>query len=209
MKKLLVLMMFLTGLSPVVQADPAADYELGRKAFDLGDVSGAMKPLRQAADAGNAKAQALYGYVLDISEFDVEALGYYQKAADQGDPDGQYGLAQMYISGEAGKKDPKLARQWLEKAAHQNMPQAVQLLGEAYVKQNFGIEATELESPEAAKWINAAAELKSTIALNALLDAYTNGKYGIAANAAKAAEIDAKIRAAKPEEKGKKRRRQG
>lgn len=202
-------MMLLIALPLAAAADVAEDFENGRKAFDRGDISGSMAPLRRAADAGHAKAQALYAYVLDISEFDAEALAYYQKSADQADPDGQYGVAQMYISGEAGKRDYKLARTWLEKAAAQGQGQAVMALAEAYLSGGLGMEQAELESPEALRWLNAAADLKSLTALTALQAAYANGKYGLTADPVKAAEIEARIKILKPDEPTKKKRRKG
>lgn len=200
-------MTLLAGLPFLAVADAQSDFEAGKKAFDRGDVSGSMAPLRRAADAGHAKAQALYGYVLDISEFNVDAYAYYKKAADQGDADGQYGLAQMYITGEAGKKDLKQARAWMEKAAAQGQAQAITTLADAYISGALAIEPAEQESPQALKVVQAAADLNSLTALMALQAAYTTGKYGLPIDPAKAAELEAKIRAIKPDLGGRKKRR--
>ena len=200
-------MTLLAALPFFAVADVQSDFEAGKKAFDRGDVSGSMAPLRRAADAGHAKAQALYGYVMDISEFDAEAYAYYKKSADQGDADGQYGLAQMYVTGEAGKKDLKLARDWMEKAASQGHAQAIMTLADAYITGGLAIEPAERESPQALKAVQAAVELNSLTALTAMQAAYTTGRYGLPIDPAKAAEMEAKIRAIKPELGGKKKRR--
>ncbi len=56
-------------LLPAVWAQAAGedDYRAGRQAYQAGDVVGAMRSLRTAADAGHAKAQGLLAVILDRS----------------------------------------------------------------------------------------------------------------------------------------------
>ncbi|GIU23468.1 hypothetical protein TUM4433_05960 [Shewanella schlegeliana] len=48
------------------------------------------------------------------------AMTFYRIAAEQGMPEAQYSLAEMYRGGAAGTPEPKLARYWYEKLANQS-----------------------------------------------------------------------------------------
>ena len=93
--KQIALTSVLIAFSSIACADATTDYQQGLDAYRAGDVVGAMTPLKQAADAGHAAAQALYGTILDSAEFDNDAANYLRKAAEQNNADGQYGLAKM------------------------------------------------------------------------------------------------------------------
>jgi TPR repeat protein len=74
--------------------------------------------------------------------FDEErALKIYQKEAMKGDADAQYSAGALYYR----KKDFSSARDWLLKAAVQNLPDAFYLLGVMY-ERGEGVPANSLEA---------------------------------------------------------------
>lgn len=91
----------------------------------------------QAAEQGNAKAQLQLAFIYakgqGIRQDHVQAVKWMQKAAQQGDANGQYHLGQMYSEGYAGlPKDDSQALEWFRKAAEQGHPFAQDNLGYAY-----------------------------------------------------------------------------
>lgn len=166
-------------------ADAAADYDEGLAAYRKGDVTGAMAPLKRAADADNARAQALYGTILDSAELDEEAADYLRKAADQGDPDGQYGLAKMYLTGEAKAPDDGAAGRLIRAAVAKDHPGATISLALAYTRKDPRFSA-ETVTPEAGVLLVKAAELGDVNAIETLSAAYRTGEYGLEADASQA-----------------------
>jgi len=184
---------------PSAFADVADDYKDGLAAYRRGDVASAMRPLKRAADAGNAEAQALYGTILDSADFDDEATDYLRKAAEQGNPDGQYGLAKMYLTGEATAPDDGAVARLTRAAVAQGHPAATISLALAYTRKDprFGADTI---TPEAGELLVKAAELGDVNAIEAVSTAYRTGEYGLQADAAKAdqwAERLANIRGTK------------
>lgn len=175
-------------------ADPEEDYQKGLKSFQTGDIVGAMNPLRSAANAGDARAQALLAEILDRSEFDEEALTLYRKSAEQGNPDGMFGLGTMLLSGEGSKKkEPLLGREWIQKAAEHGHKQAINVIAQAYLKAELGLQEADRDTQAAFQWVKQAAENDYLPALDALVDAYNEGnRWGLAVNKAKASEYQAK-----------------
>jgi TPR repeat protein len=152
------------------------DYLAGLKSYRDGDVVGSMAPLRKAADAGHPKAQVLFAEVLDRAEFDEDAIAYYRKAANQGEPDGMVGLASMLAGGEGvKKKDPLEAREWIQKAAELGHVQATNLMAQAYMRAELGITEAETNSATALHWIELAAQQDYLPAVDALVQAYRLG----------------------------------
>jgi len=190
---------------------PNEDYQAGFKSFREGDVVGAMAPLRQAANAGHAKAQVLLAEIYDRSEFDEEAVALYRKAAVQGDSDGMFGLGGMLAAGEGVKKDALEARQWIQKAAEAGHKQAINVMAQAYLKGELGFSEAERESATAFNWIKLAAENDYLPALDALVSAYAAGnRWGLASNKALADQYQAqanKLRNIDPGKAKKKARR--
>lgn len=120
-------------------ADPEADYQQGLQAYrERSDIVGAMPPLRRAADAGHVEAQLLFGFILDWSEENAEAVRYYRMAAESGEPRGQLELARMYLSGEGVDKDPAAAREWIEKARALGHAPAIMQVGYAHLDGAMG-----------------------------------------------------------------------
>jgi TPR repeat protein len=162
--------------SSASHAAPEDDYRIGLKSFQDGDVIGAMNVLRKSADAGHAKSQVLLAEVLDRAELNEEALSYYRKAADQGDPDGMFGYGAMLAAGEGLKaKDLVEGRRWILKAAEQGHTQAVSVMGHAYLKGDLGLTENDRNTPEALHWVEQAAKVDYLPAVDALVDAYRTG----------------------------------
>jgi TPR repeat protein len=131
-------------------AEPRQDTERAQASLREGDLITAIALLRKAATEGYAPAQALLGDILDKSEQDAEAVEFYRKAAEQGDPGGQYGLSRMLASGEGVARDPQQALVWLRKAAEQDHIAAVETLARAHRDGSYGLtrdlqEAARLE----------------------------------------------------------------
>lgn len=203
--------LFALALSGAV-AGPNEDYQSGFKSFQDGDVVGAMTPLRNAANAGHAKAQVLLAEILDRSEFDEDAIALYRKAAEQGDPDGMFGLGAMLAAGEGiKKKDPLAGRQWIQKAAELGHKQSINVMAQAYLKSELGFSEAERETPEALRWVTLAAESDYLPALDALIAAYSQGnRWGLTVNKPLAEQYQAqanKIRNVDPVKAKKKTRR--
>lgn len=168
-------------LSGSVLAGADEDYLAGLKSFRDGDVVGSMVPLRTAALAGHSKAQALLAEILDRSEFDEEAVELYRKSADQGDPDGMFGLGAMTAAGEGVKKDLLVARGWILKAAELGHKQAINVMAQAFLKGELGFSDAERNSPVALQWLKRAAENDDLPAIDALASAYGAGNaFGLA-----------------------------
>lgn len=120
-------------------AGPEEDNALAKKEFERGDLVVSMSLWRKAAQAGYAPSQVWLGDILDKAEEDVEAAEWYQKAADQGSADGEYGLGQMYLKGEGVKKDVEQGKRYIERAATKNHVDAVKMMMAAYRQGGMGL----------------------------------------------------------------------
>lgn len=187
--------LLLTFQTLTARAAPADDFRAGSEAYRSGDVVQAMALLKKSADAGHAPSQALLAYILDKAEFNDEAIAYYRKAAAQGDADGEFGLGSMYAAGEGVKRDPVEARKWITRAAEKSHVQAINVLAEAYIRGELGIEADQRSGAEALRWVRLAADSGNVNALGQLANAYRSGAYGLAVDMKQAEALDAKIRA--------------
>ena len=63
------------------------------------------KETKELAEKGNATAQHIVGLRCALAENYTEAVKWYRKAAEQGDPDAQFDLGVCYCSGEGVMKD--------------------------------------------------------------------------------------------------------
>ena len=115
------------------------DYEKADEAQGRGDFTVAMPLLKKTADAGYAPAQSLFADMLDASDSPEEAIGYYTKAAEQGNAHGQTGLARMLSAGRGVARDNVKALEWLQKAAAQDYLDAVKVLMGAYQTGAYGV----------------------------------------------------------------------
>jgi TPR repeat protein len=134
-----VLSLAALGAAGMVQAGPAEDVQQAEAALRTGDVFTAMALLRKAADQNHALAQARLADLLHAAEFDREAVVLYQKAADQGEAAGEYGLGRSYADGTGVARDPALALQWYRKAEQKNHAPALDALARAYRTGDLGL----------------------------------------------------------------------
>lgn len=129
-------------------AGPVEDVQQAETSLHSGDVYTAMGLLRKAADQNNALAQARLADLLHAAEFDKEALVLYQKAADQGEPAGEFGLGRSYADGTGVPRDAALALEWYRKAEKKNHAPALDALARAYRTGDLGL-AKNLEQANA------------------------------------------------------------
>lgn len=170
-------------------AAPADDYKRGAQAFRTGDMDTAMTALKRAAEAGHAPAQVLLGSILDDAEFDAEALAWYRKAAEQGDPGGEFGVGSMYLNGEGGvARDLAQAYGWFTRAGEKDHEQAIVALASAYLRAQKGEIAPGPDPARAVEWLRKAAALGNLGSIDALALAYREGGFGIAPEATQAAK---------------------
>jgi uncharacterized protein len=105
--------------SPTVAASLSSPQ--GTSAFDRGDYVVAARELGPAARHGNARAQAMLGFMYEHG-FGVPqdyhiAVAWYIQAAEQGDAIGQYSLGLLYDKGFGVKQNDVHAYKWLNLAA--------------------------------------------------------------------------------------------
>lgn len=167
-------------------------YEAGAKAAKEGDFVTAMSLLRPPADSGHAASQALLASILENSSFQEEALAYYRKSAEQGNPDGQFGLGMMYAEGTVVKQDLGEARNLIMSAAQRGQKPAIITVAQAYIKGGLGLDENALEGSEALYWIKRAVNIDNLPAIDALAAAYLSGKYGLTPDPKQAAILTAK-----------------
>ena len=137
------------------QEDPL---EAGLAAIDAGDMIGAIRSLRIAADEGSAEAQAWLGYIFDYSEDDEEAVAYYRAAAEQGNVRGLVGLGEMYAKGEGVEKDIDRARSYFIEAAEMGHETSIRALVDAYENGGLGVEP---DRGQASYWTAKLADLET------------------------------------------------
>ena len=187
-----LLALALLGTPFAAQADAAADYDEGLAAYRKGDVTGSMVPLKRAADGGIAEAQALYGTLLDSAELDEAAYAYLLKAAERGNADGQYGLAKMYLTGEAKAPDEREIARLVRAAAAQEHAGATISLALAYTRKDARFGADSI-TPETGPLLVKAAELGDVNAIETVSKAYRTGEYGLPIDVARADQWSARL----------------
>lgn len=113
----LLVAVLISGTS-TVHADPlqTATAKIAR-----GDFAGAARQLAPVATRGNARAQAMLGFLYETGQgvpqaYDA-ASSWYRAAAEQGDPTAQYLLGLAYDKGHGVPRDEVAAYKWLDLAA--------------------------------------------------------------------------------------------
>jgi uncharacterized protein len=111
-------------LSIVCLVVPAwADFQAGMDANNREDYATALREWRPLAEKGDALAQynlgVLYRKGRGVTQDDVQARKWYDKAAVQGHAKAQYNLGTLYFNGEGVPKDYKQALRWFRLAADQ------------------------------------------------------------------------------------------
>jgi len=153
-------------------------YRRALAAFARGRSGEAVALLRPAAEAGLAEAQMRLGQALESGEGvlvnPVDALAWYQKAAEQGHEGAQARLARLYClgcapppvelanpavrqlfpNGLAVERDLGLAQKWARAAAERGLVEAQALLGDLLA----GVHGGSPDYPESRRWYEAAAQ---------------------------------------------------
>jgi len=100
------------------RADPLAR---GSAAFGQGDYNRAAQVLPPLAESGNARAQAMLGFMYatgqGVPQSDDAASYWYRRAAEHGDTTAQYLLGLAYDKGHGVPLDEVAAYKWLNLAA--------------------------------------------------------------------------------------------
>lgn len=176
--------------SLAVRADFEADYKAGVESFSRGDVVSAMTTLKKAVESGHAPSQWLYGYILDGTDEDAEAVEYYRKAAVQNHPPAQFSLGAAYLSGEGVKQNPEEGHKWIRLAAENGHGAAINQMALFSMRDAA---AGKQDNDTALRWIRAAAEGDFIPAMEAMAQAYRTGGYGLQQDDKLAAQWDAKV----------------
>ncbi|MCB1954282.1 MAG: sel1 repeat family protein [Rhodocyclaceae bacterium] len=153
--------------------------------FRNGDLLSAMAPLRRAAEAGHAPAQTTLAYILDLGEYNEEAVRYYQMAADQKYPPGIHGLASMVLSGDGVEQDATRAYALFLEAASLGYDPSWAALADALLNKHMAPPTTP---PTAETILTKAADTGYLRAADALAKNYATGGLDLPKDAAKAAQ---------------------
>lgn len=139
-----------------------AETVLGQRALQRKDIPAALLWLQKAAKQRSATAALLLGTLYAKGEGDAllpditQAAHWYKRAAELGDPKGQYITALMLIEGEGITKSPILGLDMLKLSAGQDYLPAIQILIQCY---NNGI-GTAKDETSAQAWQNRLTELQ-------------------------------------------------
>lgn len=157
-------------------AEPAfADYDAAIQARARGDNSTALGEARKGAQAGEPRAQRLYGQMLlkdtGARADPREGITWLKAAADQGDALARRDLGDAYLAGTGVPKNPKEAVVWLTKASES---------GDTISQSKLAfLLADGKEVPknidESARWMRAAADQGDPQAQLALAQYYVAG----------------------------------
>jgi hypothetical protein len=100
---------------------------------------GDLATIKRDAEAGNAKAQVALGDSLSANFHSAEALGWYRKAASQGDAEGAYQTGHVLLFGHVGipneqtvRANPPEGIRWTFQAATNFHPNAMQDMSRAF-----------------------------------------------------------------------------
>ena len=169
-------LLFVLSLCLLIAPSAWGDYQDGRKAYNRGDYTTALKELRPLAEQGHAGSQYLFGYMYykgrGVGQDGEEAVKWFRNAAEQGDVKAQYLLGYMYYKGQGIGQDDEEAEKWLLKAAEQGHAKAQFYLGEMYCK----VTAVGQDGEEAVEWVRKAAGQGLDRAQYLLGEMYYNGK---------------------------------
>lgn len=135
--------------------------QLGKAAYGGGLVE--LAQLKAAAQTGSVAAETVLGslYQVGLSRNDMEAAKWFGKAAEQGEPEAQFGLGAMYANGYGMPQDFAAAARWFKKAAEQGNPAPNFYLGLFY-ENGLGVARNYAE---AAKWYAKAAGVPEPVGL--------------------------------------------
>lgn len=117
---------------------------------------------RKRAEAGEVEAQVELGMLycfgnltsVGVKQDKAQAVNWFQKAAEQGNANGQFMLGSCYAGGIGVKKNVSEAIKWIRKAAEQDLAEAQSVLGQCYLTGD-GVPHDEAE---AKKWLQKASD---------------------------------------------------
>ena len=125
-----------------------------------GDMQAAWDIWKPLADAGDARAQANIGTILDkgdlVEEDDVEAVWWFRLSAEGGFAAGQYNLGIMYHRGTGVAQDYTQSFHWFRLSARQGWPWSQTAVARAYLN---GLGVAQ-DSARSYMWLALAAENK-------------------------------------------------
>lgn len=163
--------------SAILMASTAAvaDMESAQTAFKKGDHAAAIKEFTNMGNAGNLSAQLILGALYNkggvIPRDDRAAAVWFQKAAEQGNPEAQYQLGSLYENSQLTQNYAQ-AVIWHHKAAQKGSAKAQVRLGHIYSR---GLGTTQNYN-DAILWYGKAALQGNAEAQHSLGLMYTLGK---------------------------------
>jgi hypothetical protein len=182
-------------------ATPEEDYEAANIAYKGGEFIEAQGLYERAANRGHMGAMVELADILDKSGFVSDAVKWYRKAADAGDPEAMFRYGSLFLDLYAHdltnpdvKVDPATARMWITRAAEKGHYQSINLIAMAYLGGGMELTAAERTNGEVLKWINRSANIGNPVMMDQLANAYRKGKYGLKVDEMKADEWVAKAK---------------
>jgi Sel1 repeat-containing protein len=127
--------------------------------------------LEKKAQSGMAEAQVLFGMLLQREKNPAEAVGWYRKAAQQGNIDGMRGLGSCYRDGEGVSDDAVEAMKWYRKASDQGDGDADSNIGGLY----HNGRGVAKDDAVAVSWFRKGAAKGSVYAMSDLAACYWTG----------------------------------
>jgi hypothetical protein len=117
-------------LLSAAQPATAGDFRSGLSAYNRGDYITAFRDWYPLAEYGDAAAQAGLGFLfhkgLGVTQDDVEAASWFEKAADKGQAEAQLLLGTLYFFGEGVQQNYVMAFAWCEVAQSSGQSDALE-----------------------------------------------------------------------------------
>lgn len=157
----------------------AADQRFGKAQEALSRLAAARqqqpqtKPAQETVAQGSRQASAVKPLQTQNAAASQDKLGQLQSAAERGDAEAQYELAEALRNGKGITKNEKLALVWYRFAADQGHLDAQIQMGLAY---QYGDEGVQKSIPQAMNWYLRAAEKGHTGAQYALAELHSLNK---------------------------------
>jgi uncharacterized protein len=164
----------------LIAATPAiaGPLEDAATAFRKGDCASALDTWRPLAEQGEAAAQTGLGILYEngcgVPKDGAQALVLYRKAAEQGNPEGEYRLGQAYVQGSKDlPRDRARGLALMVRAGEHGHAISLRSIGDFYRNGLFGFPKDDVQ---AFTWYQKAADLGSDIAESHLANAYQLGR---------------------------------
>ena len=130
------------------QPATAGDFRSGLSAYNRGDYITAFRDWHPLAEHGDAPAQAGLGFLfhkgLGVTQDDIEAASWFEKAAGKGQAEAQLLLGTLYFFGEGVQQNYVMAFAWCEIAQSNGQSDALECrdaalehMTSAEIKQSF------------------------------------------------------------------------